>query len=105
MSILQTFSGQLAAGKELGWSAPPSPNPAERLDWRGVRKNALQNLEPQGFRGHNLDNKRVSAAVALSACTASALTMICSFSFEVKVGCDKEIIVPDDSLIRQSHPV
>jgi hypothetical protein len=69
----------------------PLPHPSERLDWRGVRKNALQNLEPQGFRGQNLDNRGVRAAVALSACTASALTMICSLSFEVKVGCHKAI--------------
>ena len=66
---------------------PPPPPPSESRDWRGVCKNGLQNLEPQGFRGQNLENKGVRALLAISACTASALTMICSLNFRVKVRC------------------
>jgi hypothetical protein len=71
---------------ELG---TPLPHPSERLDWRGVCKNALQNLEPQGFRGQNLDNKGLRARFAALAQTASALTMICSLNLEVKVRCHR----------------
>jgi hypothetical protein len=66
---------------------PPSPHPSESLDWRGFCKNALQNLEPQRFRGQNLDDKGVSALLAGFAYTAFALAIICSLNFEVKVGC------------------
>src|SRR5260370_6200682 len=37
---------------------PPLP-PLERLDWRGFRKNGLQNLESQWFAGQNLENTGV----------------------------------------------
>ena len=43
---------------------PPPPTPSESRDWRGVCKNRLQNLEPQGFRGQNLENKGVRALLA-----------------------------------------
>jgi hypothetical protein len=52
-------------------AAPPSPTPSESLDWRGVYKNGLQNLEPLGVRGKNLDNKQLAAFFALDACTIS----------------------------------
>jgi hypothetical protein len=55
----------------------PLPHPLERLDWRGVCKNGLQNLEPQGFAGQNLENTAVMAIRASPARIASALTMIC----------------------------
>jgi hypothetical protein len=58
---------------------PPSPHPAECLDWRGFRKKCLQNLERQGFRGQNLDNKGVASFFADLADAASALNIICSF--------------------------
>jgi hypothetical protein len=64
---------------------PPLPPPSECRDWREVCKNGLQNLEPQGFRGQNLENKGVRAQLAISACTASALTMICSLNSGIKV--------------------
>ena len=70
---------------------PPSPYPSERLDWRGFRKNGLQNLEPQRLRGQNLDNKRLTDFFAVAACAASALTMICLFVARVKVGCHKSL--------------
>jgi hypothetical protein len=66
---------------------PPPPLASERLDWREVCKNALQNLEPLRVRGQNLDDKGVRACSAVSTYTASALTMICSLDFRVKVGC------------------
>jgi hypothetical protein len=53
----------------------PSPTPSKSLDWRGFCKNGSQNLEPQGFRGQNLDNKGLAAFFAVGACTASALTI------------------------------
>ena len=36
---------------------PPLPPTSECLDWRGVCKNALQNLEPQGVAGKIFQNK------------------------------------------------
>jgi hypothetical protein len=59
---------------------PPSPHPYERLDWRGVCKNALQNLEPLGVRGQNLENKGVAAVFAMTTCTASALIIFYSLA-------------------------
>jgi len=67
----------------------PSPLPWESRDWRGVCKNGLQDLERLGFRGQNLERKGLAVFFAVDVCTASALTMICSFGFEVKVGCHK----------------
>ncbi len=55
----------------------PYPTPLKSLDWRGVCKNGLQNLEPQGFRGQNLDNKGLAVFLAVAVCTASALTIFC----------------------------
>jgi hypothetical protein len=68
---------------------PPPPPPSESLDWRGFCKNALQNLERLGVRGQNLENKELAAFFAGTACTASALTMICSLSLRVKVRCHR----------------
>ena len=68
---------------------PPPPSPSESLDWRGVCKNGLQNLERLRVRGQNLYNKGVAASFAEALSTASALTMICCLNFEVKVGCHK----------------
>src|SRR5208282_2170406 len=67
--------------------APPLLPPSECCDWRGVCKNGLQNLELQRVRGQNLEKKRVRAWLATSACTASALAMICRLNSRVKVGC------------------
>jgi hypothetical protein len=74
-----------SSGKIDGFKGNPLPNPSERRDRRGVCKNGLQNLEAQGFRGQNLDNTGVSIFPANSVCTASALAMICSLNFRVKV--------------------
>ena len=46
-------------GGEVG--VPPSPHPSECLDWRGFYKNGLQNLEPVGVTGQNLDKKEVTS--------------------------------------------
>src|SRR5258708_19372056 len=74
--------------ENLGFSGvPPSPPPSESCDWRGVCKKCLQNLEHQGFRDQNLENKGLAAFFVVVARTASALTMICFLEFEVKVGC------------------
>jgi hypothetical protein len=64
-----------------------NPHLSESRDWREVCKNGLQNLEPQGFRGQNLENKRVGAFFLAVTGTASALTKICSLGFAVKVEC------------------
>jgi hypothetical protein len=57
------------------------------LDWGGVCKNGLQNLEPQGVRGQDIDNTRLTAVFAIAARTASALVMIYFFAVGGKVGC------------------
>jgi hypothetical protein len=41
---------------------PPPPPSFKSRDWRGVYKIGLQNLEPQGFRGQNLENKALAIA-------------------------------------------
>ena len=48
---------------------PPSPPSSKSHDGRGFCKNGLQNLEPQGFRGQNLDNKGLAAFFVVDACT------------------------------------
>ena len=90
-----------------GWY-PPSPLPLERLDWRGVCKNGLQNLEPQGVAGQNLDNKELASFLGGLACTAIALTMICFLPVEVKVGrhtiCVRAVGIPDAWPRRTAKP-
>jgi hypothetical protein len=66
------------------------------LTGAGSAKDGPQNLERQGFGGQNLENKELMVALEVAACTASALTMICFFSFEVKVGCHTMMVVPVD---------
>jgi hypothetical protein len=66
---------------------PPSPTPLKTRDRRGVCKKCLQNLEPQGFKGQNADNKELAVFFATALDTASALNMICSFGEEGKVRC------------------
>jgi hypothetical protein len=66
---------------------PPSPHPSEDLDWRGVCKKCLQNLDVKELRGQNLDNKGVRASVAVFVYTASAMTIIRSFLADGKVRC------------------
>ena len=82
------------------------------LTWRGVCKNGLQNLEPQGFRGQNPDNKGVAVLFEVAACTASALTMICFLDSGVKVRCHTTCVVSVDfegssqvvPAFRKAHP-
>ena len=54
VSIWETFVSR---------GVPPLPLPSESLAGRGVCKDALQNLEPQGVRGQNLDNKELAGLV------------------------------------------
>ena len=77
------------SGKSGVMGVPPSPLPSECLDWRGVCKNGLQNLERLGVRGQNLDNKELAAFFSALACTVTASTMICFLNFAVKVRCHK----------------
>ncbi len=56
---------------------PPPPSPCESLDWGGVCKNGLQNLEGKPLRGQNPDNKGLAVFFAVATCTASALTIFC----------------------------
>jgi hypothetical protein len=84
-------SGRFNLGKTVASGAmtgvPPLPPTSESLNWRGVCKKCPQNLEPQGVRGQNLETKGLIASVWTLVYTASALSMICSLDFEVKVGC------------------
>jgi hypothetical protein len=48
----------------LVFSGTPFPRLLESLDWRGVYK-SLQNIEPQGFRSQDLENKGVIASFLL----------------------------------------
>jgi hypothetical protein len=45
----------------LVFSGTPFPRLLESLDWRGVYK-SLQNIEPQGFRSQDIENKGVIAS-------------------------------------------
>jgi len=77
------FGRRVIAGRTAKISGrvyPPPPHTSESLDWRGLYKNGLQNIEPQGFRGQNLDNNRLAAFLAVAVCSASALTMFCSLA-------------------------
>jgi hypothetical protein len=47
----------------------PLPHPSRCLDWRGFYKNGLQNLEPLGLRGQNLQTKELSEIFSVSGCT------------------------------------
>jgi hypothetical protein len=72
--------GEAVPFRETLWfmGYPPLPPPSECLDWRGVRKNGLQNLERLGVRGQNIDYKELAGFFEGSVPTAIALTMICS---------------------------
>jgi hypothetical protein len=69
----------------LFWGTLLPPPPFECLDGRGVCKNALQNLEPQGFRGQNLDNKELAGFSARLLDAVSALNIGYSFGREGKL--------------------
>ena len=75
-------------GVELGTPLPP---PSERLDWRGFRKKCLQNLDPQGFRGQNLDNKQLAGFSEARVYRYRLDKNLLSFS-RVKVGCHKDAV-------------
>lgn len=75
-------------GKNLvGRYPPPLPPPLESRDRRGFCKSGVQNLEPQGFRGQNLDNKELRRLAGDSRCTACALVIIRFSNFSRKVRC------------------
>src|SRR5271167_3798949 len=61
-----SVEGEGGTGK-VYWlgSLPPLPLPSESRDWRGVCKRCLQNLEPQGVRGQNLENKALGSGRSL----------------------------------------
>ena len=66
---------------------PPSPTPLKSLDWRGVCKNGLQNIERLGVRGQNLDFKELAGFSASSSRTAFALAIIRFLNFRRKGRC------------------
>ena len=66
---------------------PPPPATSERLDWRGVCKKCLQNLDSKELAGQNLDNKELRPFVGAVEGTASALTMVYLFPTRGKVIC------------------
>src|ERR1700680_4198983 len=91
------FLAKANSGKfRLRWGTPP-PSPLKRLDWHGLCKKALQNLEPLRLRGQNIDNKRVMGLLAAFALHCLRLTMICFLNFEVKVGRHRAMRKPEDS--------
>jgi len=95
LTFAGSFSLMVLVGTDLGegllFAVPPPPSLHAWRDWRGVCKNGLQNLERQGFRGQNLDYKRLNPFALIESYTAYALAMIC-FSFcEGKVRCHIEL--------------
>jgi hypothetical protein len=77
-------------GKPWIWVVSPLPHPSESLDWRGLRKNGLQNLEPLGVRGQNLEHKGVAGFSATCLFTANAFAMIRFLAERGKVRCHME---------------
>jgi hypothetical protein len=73
-----------------GGRVPPSPNPFECLAWRGFCKNAAQNLEPQGFKGQNIDFKELVGGSGQLQSTAFAATMMGFLAKWHKVRCHIE---------------
>jgi len=71
----------------LGWGTPLPPPPSESLDWRGVCKNGLQNIEPLRVRGQNLDFKDLASFFYKRLITAFASIMICFLKFWRKGRC------------------
>jgi hypothetical protein len=51
-------------GNRFGLGCPLPRHPLESLDWRGVCKNGLQNIEPLRVRGQNLDFKDLASFFA-----------------------------------------
>ena len=96
------FWCRVVSGKFCLRGVPPSPTPSESLDWRGVCKNALQNLEPQGVRGQNLDNKELAGVSRRDRRTAHALTMICFLLDGRKVRCHSRVV---EKVMSGSTPV
>jgi hypothetical protein len=70
----------------LSQGSPPTPS-LESLDWRGVCKECLQNLERVEVRGQNLDDKRVAQSLERPPETPCAVAMICFFFISRKVRC------------------
>jgi hypothetical protein len=64
-------------GKPFGSGVPPPPPPSESLDWRGVFKNGLQNIERLRVRGQDLDFKELTGFFASGSYTAFAMVIIC----------------------------
>jgi hypothetical protein len=54
---------RVESGKILVSRGTPSPHPSECFDWRGVRKNGLQNLERLRVRGQNLERLRFEVKI------------------------------------------
>jgi hypothetical protein len=81
----ERFFGESVSGKIAGFAEVPLPPPLNAATGAGVCKNALQNLERQGFKGENLEYKRVRSPLPISVCTASALTTICGLNSWIKV--------------------
>lgn len=91
-------------GKNLRFRVSPLPPTSERLDWGGVCKSGVQNLEPQRFRGQNLESKGVIAIPKLLVRTASALTIICSSNSGVKVRCHMDCVENARTRFRSNLP-
>jgi hypothetical protein len=70
--LLRSFLSAFHLGKLCVFGYTPLPHTSERLNWGGVCKNGVQNLEPQRFRGQNLENKGVMTIPVLLVRTASA---------------------------------
>ena len=55
MQLIPALKASSVLGKTGFSQVPPPLRPSESRDWRGICKDAWQNLEPQGVRGQNLD--------------------------------------------------
>jgi hypothetical protein len=78
-----------------------SPSPSPRIfGYSELARNSRQNPGFKELRGQNLDNKGLTALVAVAACTASALNMFCFLMYERKVGCHTVEDLPVDFGVR-----
>ena len=92
--LIQSLLAPSETGAEMGipagWVGTPSPLACECLVWRGFCKNAAQNIEPQRFRGQNLDFKELIGGLFLLHSATFASTMMGLFSKRRKVRCHIE---------------
>jgi hypothetical protein len=93
-SLLARSETSSETGIPGGLESTPPPYARERLVWRGFCKHAAQNLEPQGFRGQNLDFKELIGGAFRLHSIFFASTMMGLFPIRHKVRCHIEAGTP-----------